>query len=101
MADLSGRDRLIQDILTILAENHFVSILGPSGSGKSSLVRAGVLATLERRHSRMGVRWRTGTMRPGASPLWSMADGILRALRPEIVAADGELPAAEVANSGS
>ena len=92
-----GRDRLIQDILTILAENHFVSILGPSGSGKSSLVRAGVLATLERRHSRMGVRWRTGTMRPGASPLWSMADGILRALRPEIVAADGELPAAEVA----
>ena len=92
-----GRDRLIQDILTILAENHFVSIIGPSGSGKSSLVRAGVLATLERRHSRMGVRWRTGTMRPGASPLWSMADGILRALRPEIVAADGELPAAEVA----
>ena len=92
-----GRDRLIQDILTILAENHFVSILGPSGSGKSSLVRAGVLATLERRHSRMGVRWRTGTMRPGASPLWAMADGILRALRPEIVGADGELPAAEVA----
>ena len=92
-----GRDRLIQDILTILAENHFVSILGPSGSGKSSLVRAGVLATLERRHSRMGVRWRTGTMRPGASPLWSMADGILRALKPELVGADGELPAAEVA----
>jgi energy-coupling factor transporter ATP-binding protein EcfA2 len=92
-----GRDRLIQDILTILAENHFVSIIGPSGSGKSSLVRAGVLATLERRHSRMGVRWRTGTMRPGASPLWSMADGILRALRPEIAAADGELPAAEIA----
>ena len=92
-----GRERLIQDILTILAENHFVSIIGPSGSGKSSLVRAGVLATLERRHSRMGVRWRTGTMRPGASPLWSMADGILRALRPEMVAADGELPAAEVA----
>ena len=92
-----GRDRLIQDILTILAANHFVSIIGPSGSGKSSLVRAGVLATLERRHSRMGVRWRTGTMRPGASPLWSMADGILRALHPEIVASDGELPAAEVA----
>lgn len=92
-----GRDRLIQDILTILADNHFVSVIGPSGSGKSSLVRAGVLATLERRHSRMGVRWRTGTMRPGASPLWSMADGMLRSLRPDLVAADGELPAAEVA----
>ncbi len=95
-----GRDRLIQDILTILADNHFVSVIGPSGSGKSSLVRAGVLATLERRHSRMGVRWRTGTMRPGASPLWSMADGMLRALRPEMAAADGELPADEVARLG-
>lgn len=92
-----GRDRLIQDILTILADNHFVSVIGPSGSGKSSLVRAGVLATLERRHSRVGVRWRTGTMRPGASPLWSMADGMLRSLRPDLVTADGELPAAEVA----
>jgi len=92
-----GRDRLIQDILTILAGNHFVSVIGPSGSGKSSLVRAGVLATLERRHSRVGVRWRTGEMRPGVSPLWAMADGILRSLRPELVAPNGELPAAEVA----
>ena len=92
-----GRDRLIGDILTILAENHFVSVIGPSGSGKSSLVRAGVLATLERRHSRMGVRWRTGAMRPGVSPLWAMADGILRSLRPGLIAPDGELPAAEVA----
>ena len=92
-----GRDRLVQDILTLLAESHFASVIGPSGSGKSSLVRAGVLATLERRHSRMGVRWQTGIMRPGVSPLWSMAEGILRALRPEMVASDGELPAAEVA----
>jgi len=92
-----GRERLIQDVLTLLARSHFASVIGPSGSGKSSLVKAGVLATLERRHSRMGVRWRTGTMRPGASPLWSMADGILRALRPELVGQDGELPASEVA----
>jgi hypothetical protein len=51
-----GRDRLVQDILTILAENHFASVIGPSGSGKSSLIKAGVLATLERRHHRIGVR---------------------------------------------
>jgi energy-coupling factor transporter ATP-binding protein EcfA2 len=91
-----GRDRLIQDILTILARSHFASIIGPSGSGKSSLVKAGVLATLERRHGRMGVQWRTAEMRPGAAPLWSMADGILRSLRPETIK-DGELPEAEVA----
>jgi hypothetical protein len=60
------------------------------------LVRAGVLATLERRHGRMGVQWRTAEMRPGVAPLWSMADGILRSLRPETIK-DGELPEAEVA----
>ncbi len=92
-----GRDRLIQDILTILADNHFVSIIGPSGSGKSSLVRAGVLATLERRHGRMGVQWRTAAIRPGAAPLWSMADGILRALRPDLIGQDGDLPESKVA----
>jgi WD40 repeat protein/energy-coupling factor transporter ATP-binding protein EcfA2 len=91
-----GRDRLVQDILTILAQNHFASIIGPSGSGKSSLIKAGVLATLERRHGRMGVQWRTAEMRPGVAPLWSMADGILRSLRPHMVKA-GELPEAEVA----
>ncbi len=82
--------------MTILARNDSTSIIGPSGSGKSSLVKAGVLATLERRHGRMGVEWRTAAMRPGAAPLWSMADGILRSLRPETVK-DGEVPEAEIA----
>jgi hypothetical protein len=91
-----GRDRLVQEILTILARHHFASIIGPSGSGKSSLVKAGVLATLERRHGRMGVQWRTAEMRPGVSPLWSMAEGILRSLRPKMVK-DGDLPESEIA----
>ena len=36
-------------------------------------------------------------MRPGAAPLWSLADGILRSLRPQQIGPDRELPAAEVA----
>jgi hypothetical protein len=92
-----GRERLVEDVLTVLNRHHFASIVGPSGSGKSSLVRAGVLATLERRHGRMGVTWRTAAMRPGASPLWSMADAISRSLRPESVGQDNKPPAAQVA----
>jgi energy-coupling factor transporter ATP-binding protein EcfA2 len=91
-----GRDRLIRDILTILARTHFVFVVGPSGSGKSSLIRAGVLATLERGYGRRDVRVRVGEMRPGASPLWSMAEGILRALRPDVIEEDGKLPADQV-----
>ena len=93
----SGRDRLVEAIISILAEHHFVSVIGPSGCGKSSLIRAGVLATLERRHGRTGVLWRTAVVRPGASPLSSLANGILRALQPTAVKSDGELPVDMVA----
>ena len=92
-----GRDRLIRDILVLLAKSSFVSVLGLSGSGKSSLVRAGVLATLERRHGRVGVRWFTITIRPSGSPLWSLAEGLLRSFRPELVGDDDKVPPAEVA----
>ena len=92
-----GRDRLIRDILVLLAKSSFVSVLGLSGSGKSSLVRAGVLATLERRHGRVGVRWFTMTIWPGGSPLWSLAEGLLRSFRPELVGDDDKVPPAEVA----
>src|SRR5262249_30489174 len=39
---------------------------------------AGVLPRLEQEHSRHGVVWRTATMRPGSSPLWSLACAIAR-----------------------
>jgi hypothetical protein len=41
-----GRERLVSDLLARLVESPLVGILGPSGIGKSSLVRAGVLPAL-------------------------------------------------------
>ena len=41
-----GRDREIQRLLEKLKSTRFLAVLGPSGSGKSSLVRAGLVPEL-------------------------------------------------------
>jgi class 3 adenylate cyclase/tRNA A-37 threonylcarbamoyl transferase component Bud32/energy-coupling factor transporter ATP-binding protein EcfA2 len=43
-----GRDEVLADVLKRVAAGRFVAIVGPSGSGKSSLVGAGVIATARR-----------------------------------------------------
>ncbi|AOR30002.1 hypothetical protein BFF78_01910 [Streptomyces fodineus] len=41
-----GRDRLTADLLELLRRRRFAAVFGPSGSGKSSLLRAGLVPTL-------------------------------------------------------
>ena len=43
-----GRDRLVDELVARLAVARFVAVIGPSGSGKSSLVRAGLVPALAR-----------------------------------------------------
>ncbi|HEY2971496.1 MAG TPA: tetratricopeptide repeat protein [Pyrinomonadaceae bacterium] len=43
-----GRQGLIESIVSHLKENNFLAVIGPSGSGKSSLVLAGVLPELSK-----------------------------------------------------
>jgi energy-coupling factor transporter ATP-binding protein EcfA2 len=73
-----GREEMIDDITERLATQQFVLIHGPSGSGKSSLVRAGVLPKLARQHLRHGIGWLTCDMRPSGGPLWNLASELVR-----------------------
>ncbi len=41
-----GRDRLTTDLLDLLRRKRFSAVFGPSGSGKSSLLRAGLIPAL-------------------------------------------------------
>ncbi|MGH9085886.1 MAG: BTAD domain-containing putative transcriptional regulator [Acidimicrobiales bacterium] len=59
----AGRDREIDDALARLASDGVLVVVGPSGSGKSSLVRAGVCGKLLRDGQRVVV------MTPGPRPL--------------------------------
>jgi hypothetical protein len=80
-----GRTRAVGEVLDVLknqatAEKHFVLVLGPSGSGKSSLVRAGVLPHLIRGGTPAGNGpWRHTLTRPGDAedPLNPLAVALL------------------------
>ncbi|WP_370674002.1 ankyrin repeat domain-containing protein [Pleomorphomonas sp. PLEO] len=71
-----GREEMVQDVVRLLAENSLVTIHGDSGSGKSSLVCAGVLPLLKLDQSRAQGCWRTCITQPGNSPLHNLAAGL-------------------------
>lgn len=70
-----GRESHIQDLLKKLKQHHFVAIVGSSGSGKSSLVKAGLVPTIleGELQSEGNSGWLVATMRPGNAPLKNLA----------------------------
>jgi tetratricopeptide (TPR) repeat protein len=69
-----GREKEIDELLRRLRTTRFLSVVGTSGSGKSSLVRSGLIPAL---HSgfmvKAGTSWRVATMRPGEDPVGHLA----------------------------
>jgi len=59
-----GRERLVDELVARLAGTQLLAIIGPSGSGKSSLLRAGLLPALE--------RWPQVLLRPGDRPSFEL-----------------------------
>lgn len=70
-----GRKKQVFQLLSLLEENRFLAVIGPSGSGKSSLVRAGLLPQLRESglFTQRGRDWLFLKMKPGLSPLVSLA----------------------------
>jgi eukaryotic-like serine/threonine-protein kinase len=64
-----GRDGEIGSVLELLRHRHFVVLVGPSGSGKSSLARAGVLPrVVDGALERWPKKWDTTILAPGSDP---------------------------------
>jgi DNA-binding SARP family transcriptional activator/WD40 repeat protein len=63
-----GRDRIVSELVARAAESTLVGILGPSGIGKSSLLRAGLLPALKGGALPGSAAWRQVLLRPGARP---------------------------------
>jgi len=64
-----GRAQDIAEIVTRLRDQPLVGVVGPSGVGKSSLVRAGVVPALKS----SGDPWEVMIIRPGRQPLSALA----------------------------
>ncbi len=72
-----GRESQIFGLYRFLDRSRFVSVVGSSGSGKSSLVRAGLLPLLDAESADSGGRsWRWIELRPGYSPLERLTDAL-------------------------
>jgi WD40 repeat protein/DNA-binding SARP family transcriptional activator len=80
--DFFGRDGLVDEILACLAHDdqrgRLVLVVGGSGSGKSSVVRAGLLPRVRRGEVPGSDRWFVTDMLPGASPFKELAEGFRR-----------------------
>jgi DNA-binding SARP family transcriptional activator/WD40 repeat protein len=69
----AGRERLVAQLVARLAGARLLSLVGASGSGKSSVLRAGLLAALASDVLPGSAGWRVVTLRPGAHPMRGLA----------------------------
>jgi WD40 repeat protein len=68
-----GREELVAHLLARLAESPFLAVIGGSGSGKSSLLRAGVVPALWAGALPHSKDWVLRIMTPGREPLEELA----------------------------
>ncbi|HEX8072541.1 MAG TPA: tetratricopeptide repeat protein [Pyrinomonadaceae bacterium] len=69
-----GRDGQSDELSRRLRRNRFLAVVGTSGSGKSSLVRAGLLPALYGGFmTQAGPGWRVALFRPGNDPIGNLA----------------------------
>ncbi|QOJ23232.1 MAG: WD40 repeat domain-containing protein [Gammaproteobacteria bacterium] len=71
-----GREAHVRDLLAKLEhQQRFIAVIGASGSGKSSLVRAGLIPALHRGAlASAGYRWNVHITKPGDAPLHNLVE---------------------------
>ncbi len=100
-----GRDSFVKTLVQATETRHFIPLLGASGSGKSSVVLAGLVPKLQQ----MG-RWQFTHFRPGADPFHGLSLALVPLYAPNLDETDriaqarkladylrqGEIPLADV-----
>ncbi len=82
-----GRLSFTEKLVAAVEAGSFVAVVGASGSGKSSVVRAGLIPALRHRSSQrkaQGHVWDMVAMRPLEQPLHSLATCLLPLLEPDM-----------------
>jgi WD40 repeat protein len=72
-----GRESFAERLVEQVAAGPMVGVIGASGSGKSSVVLAGLLPWLRAEHAAMGRRLAVAEVRPGPRPFHALAAALL------------------------
>ena len=78
-----GREAFSSQLLEVVMSRNWVSVVGPSGSGKSSVVQAGLLPLL-RRQRPPAKTWDVGVFSLGNQPFHSLAAALVPLLEPNL-----------------
>jgi WD40 repeat protein/DNA-binding SARP family transcriptional activator len=93
-----GRERLVADLVARLVGSTVIAVVGPSGSGKSSVIRAGLLPSLADGVLPGSERWRQVVMRPGEHPVADLGRALAR-VAPSESELEGDDPLAAALDS--
>lgn len=88
-----GRERLVAELVARLVGARFLGIVGPSGSGKSSVLRAGLLSALAGGVLPGSEGWRRLLLRPGERPLGELRRVLVSGAKDPLAEALDGLPA--------
>jgi WD40 repeat protein len=73
-----GREKQTDELLTKLRTSRLIAVIGSSGSGKSSLVKSGLIPSLQSGFmSGRGSSWQICSFRPGSDPIGNMAKSLV------------------------
>ncbi len=79
--DFFGREAFLEHLLATLSDSsepaRFLALVGPSGSGKSSVMRAGLVPLLRRGALSGSQQWFYSQITPGTSPLAKLTDALI------------------------
>jgi TIR domain len=80
-AFFAGRGTFVTQLLNFTLGKDLVVVVGPSGSGKSSVVQAGLVPLLRRQHP-PAITWDAVAFKPGSEPFHRLATALIRQLEP-------------------
>lgn len=76
--DFFGRESLVDELVAAVGDSRLVAVVGPSGIGKSSVVKAGLVPALRKGALPGSEQWVISDMFPGSYPFEELASGLLR-----------------------
>lgn len=97
-----GRSEQTLELLQGLHQHHFVAVVGSSGSGKSSLIRAGLIPALKAGYLvDDSDKWFISQMKPGQNPIYNLVESVVLQINPQATPKEIAAIEAQVAEDGA